>query len=205
MADTQKTKKRLLLETGNYIYLYHTNKFLKLPVYPESIVDTLQSTFAQEQAIARSAPIFTYSNSGPRSIRFQFVLHRDLVQEVNANGLDVITTEVGEDYVDALIRNLQSIALPNYTVASKSVNPPMVAVRIGAGEDIFIKGVVSGGVTVGYAPPILSNGRYALVTIEFTVYEIDPYDAETVSRLGSFRGFTRAFKDGFGVDTEIIG
>ena len=37
--------KQQLVETGSYIYLYHIDEFIKLPVYPESIVDTLQSTF----------------------------------------------------------------------------------------------------------------------------------------------------------------
>lgn len=190
------SKRKLLLETGNYIYLYHLDEIINLPTYPESITDTLQSNFAQTNALARSAPVFTYSNSGPRSITFQFNLHRDLMDEVNAHGLSNATTEVGEDYIDAMIRKIQAIALPKYVVASKSVIPPMVAVRIGAGEDIFIKGVVQGGVTVGYSGPILSNGQYAQVSIAFTVYEVDPYDAETVMELGSFRGITSAFKNG---------
>ncbi len=188
--------KQKLLETGNYIYLYHLDEFIELPTYPESITDTLNSTFAQTNALARSAPVFTYSNSGPRTIAFQFTLHRDLLDEVNSNGVSNFSLEVGEDYVDALIRKIQAIALPKYTVASKSVVPPMVAVRIGAGEDIFIKGVVNGGVTVGYSGPILSNGQYATVAISFSVSEIDPYDAETVAQLGSFRGITSAFKGG---------
>lgn len=192
MANSRKR----LLETGNYIYLYHLDEFIELPTYPENLTDTLSSNFAQTNALARSAPVFTYSNSGPRSITFQFALHRDLVDEVNAGGVSTLSLEVGEDYVDALIRKIQAIALPKYTVASKSVVPPMVAVRIGAGEDIFIKGVVNGGVTVGYSGPILSNGQYATVSLSFTVYEIDPYDAETVAQLGSFRGLTSAFKNG---------
>jgi len=187
--------KQELLETGSYIYLYHIDELIYLPVYPESISDTLQSTFNQTNALSRSAPNFTYSYSGPRSMQFQFILHRDLLDEVNKGGLSNATREVGEDYVDAMIRKIQAVALPSYQDAKKAVNPPMVAVRIGAGEDIFIKGVVNGGVTVSYAPPIMSNGQYAVVTIGFTVYEIDPYDAETVSKLGSFRGISRAFKD----------
>lgn len=200
MANSRKR----LLETGNYIYLYHLDEFIELPTYPENLTDTLSSNFAQTNALARSAPVFTYSNSGPRSITFQFALHRDLVDEVNAGGVSTLSLEVGEDYVDALIRKIQAIALPKYTVASKSVVPPMVAVRIGAGEDIFIKGVVNGGVTVGYSGPILSNGQYATVSLSFTVYEIDPYDAETVAQLGSFRGLTSAFKNGVTYSSTTI-
>ena len=190
-------RKHELLETGNYIYLYHLDEFIKLPTFPESIVDTMQSTFNQTTALSRSAPVFTYANSGPRSIQFQFELHRDLLDEVNNGGLSNAKLEVGEDYVDAMIRKIQAAAVPMYTIASKSVVPPMVAVRIGAGEDIFIKGVVSGGVSVSYGKPILENGQYAVVTIGFTVFEIDPYDAKTVAQLGSFRGITRAFRAGY--------
>lgn len=192
---TKNIKKQRLLETGSYIYLYHIDEFIKLPVYPESITDTLQSTFAQTDALSRSAPVFTYSNSGPRSMQFQFQFHRELLDQVNSDGTSIASLEVGEDYTDALIRKIQAVALPSYRQGSMQVVPPMVAVRIGAGEDIFIKGVVNGGVTVSYAPPILSDGRYALVSIGFTVYEVDPYDAETVAQLGSFRGITQAFKD----------
>lgn len=194
MADNERKKE--LIKTGNYIYMYHTDEVIYLPTYPESITDTLQSNFQQTTALSRSAPVFSYSNSGPRSMTFQFELHRDLLDSVNANGLSNATLEVGEDYVNALIRKIQAIALPRYVEASKSVIPPMVAIRIGAGEDIFIKGVVIGGVTVAYAPPMLANGQYALVTIGFTVYEVDPYDADTVMELGSFRGISRAFRNG---------
>lgn len=190
------TRKQELLETGNYIYLYHLDEYIYLPTFPENITDNLQSTFQQTNALSRSAPVFSYSNSGPRTIAFQFQLHRDLLDEVNSNGLSNATLEVGEDYTNAMIRKIQSIALPKYVAESSTVVPPMVAVRIGAGEDIFIKGVVNGGVTVSYSPPLLENGQYALVNIGFTVYEIDPYDAETVAQLGSFRGITQAFTQG---------
>lgn len=189
-------RKKELIKNGNYIYLYHTDEVIYLPTFPENITDNLQSTFAQTSALSRSAPVFTYSNSGPRSMHFQFELHRDLLDSVNIGGLSNATLEVGEDYVNALIRKIQAIALPRYVDSSKSVIPPMVAIRIGAGEDIFIKGVVQGGVTVSYSPPMLTNGQYALVSISFTVYEVDPYDADTVSQLGSFRGITTAFKNG---------
>ena len=48
----------------------------------------------------------------------------------------------------------------------------MVAVRFG--NEIFIKGVVTTGVSVTYEKPILSNNKYAVVTIAFTVSEVDP-------------------------------
>ena len=177
----------------NYIYLYHTGEFLILPTYPDTIQDTMSSTFAQTNALSRSAPVFSYSNSGPRTINVQISLFRDVVDEANVNA-DGMETEVGEDYTEALIRKLQSIALPRYTENTKGVIPPMVALR--CGNEIFIKGVVNGQVSVGYSKPILADGRYAQVAISFPIYEVDPYDADSVAELGSFRGITKAFADG---------
>ena len=66
------------------------------------------------------------------------------------------------------------------------VDPPMVAIRFGT--ELFIKGIVSGNVTVSYSPPILETDKYANVLIGFTVEEVDPYDATQVMQMGSFRG-----------------
>lgn len=177
----------------NYIYLYHTNTWLVLPEYPDTVSDKMQSTFAQQNALSRTAPVFAYSNSGPRSVQINLHLHRDMLEDVNVDTSN-LKLEVGEDYVDALIRNIQSIALPSYRTAEKMVNPPMVAVKLG--NEIFVKGVVIGGVSVEYQKPIMVGHRYAQCTINFEVYEVDPFDAESVSQLGSFRGITSQFKNG---------
>lgn len=63
----------------NYIYLYHTNQFILLPTYPEQISDSLGVNFNSTSLLARSAPIFSYSNSGPRSLRISLHLHRDMM------------------------------------------------------------------------------------------------------------------------------
>lgn len=180
----------------NYIYISHLGadgEYLILPSYPDSIQDSMSSTFQQQNALSRSAPIFTYSNSGPRSIQISLSLHRDMMDDVNLKASN-ITLEDGEDYVDTLIKKLQSIALPKYNIVNKAVEPPLVAIRLG--NEIFIKGIVNGGVTVTYNKPILSNNKYALVQISFTVYETDPYDATSVAKNGGFRGITRTMKNG---------
>lgn len=196
MAEQKRKPNSYMIKTGNYIYLYHLDTLVNLPTYPDNIRDNLQSNFQQTQALARTAPVFTFQNSGPRSMTFQFEFHRDMLNEVNMGGLSNAELYVGEDYIDYIIRNLQAIALPSYNVGSKAVVPPEVAVRIGEGDDIFIRGVVIGGISVGYALPLLSNGKYAMVNISFTVYETQSFDAREVSQVGSFRGITSAFKDG---------
>ena len=178
----------------NYIYLYHTDKFIIIPEYPESITDNMGSSFNQTTALSRSAPVFTYANSGPRAVNFNLELHRDMVNDLNitAGNTNLKSNVVGQtdDYVDILIKELQSIALPRYNMNNSAVVPPRVAVRFG--NELFISGVVTSTITCTYGKPILSNGKYARVTISFAVSEYDPYDATSVSQLGSFRGITSA-------------
>lgn len=178
----------------NYIYLYHTDKFIIIPEYPESITDNMTLTFNQTQALSRSAPVFTYAYSGPRSVTFNLELHRDMVNDLNitAGNTNLKSNVVSQtdDYVDILIKELQSIALPRYNVNNRAVIPPRVAVRFG--NELFISGVVTSNISCVYNKPILSNGKYARVSIGFTVSEYDPYDATLVSQLGSFRGITSA-------------
>ena len=178
----------------NYIYLYHTDKFIIIPEYPETIMDNMTSSFTSTQALSRSAPVFTYEYSGPRVVNFTLELHRDMVNDLNitAGNTNLKSNVVSQtdDYVDTLIKELQSIALPRYNVNNRAVIPPRVAVRFG--NELFISGVVTSTISCVYNKPILSNGKYAKVSIGFTVSEYDPYDATLVSQLGSFRGITSA-------------
>ena len=178
----------------NYIYLFHTDEFVLIPTYPDSIQDRMPSRFSETNALSRSAPVFSYSYSGPRMVQISLNLHRDMMEAINYNSSNMIIEDLDDDYVDTLIKKLQSIALPKYSVTSKSVVPPMIAVRFG--NEIFIKGVVNDTIAVTYEKPILDNNKYAQVTISFTVSEIDPYVAESVQEQGRFRGLTRPFKNG---------
>ena len=169
----------------NYIYLYHVDQFIVLPTFPDSIQDRTSISFNKATPMARSAPIYSYSDSGPRSIQVQLDLHRDMMTQINY-GISNAKVAVGDDYVDTLIKQIQAAALPSYATSAKMVDPPIVAVRFG--NDIFIKGVVVDGVSVTYALPIITGNKYAHVSVSFTVEEIDPYDAKTAMVAGSFRG-----------------
>ena len=139
----------------------------------------------------RTAPIFSYSYSGPRTINVNLSLRRDMFEILNV-GVSNLKVEIGEDYVDTIIKHLQAAALPRYALQNKMVDPPMVAVRFG--NEIFIKGVINGGVQVDYELPLLEGRKYATVNIQFTVSEVDPYDAETVINTGSLRGLSRTLE-----------
>lgn len=168
----------------NYIYLHHVDKFLVLPSFVDSVTDTQSVSFQPSYPLSRSAPIYSYSNSGPRVVQAAFNLHRDLLYDINKD-ISNLNVTVDNDYVDLFIKYIQAAVLPSYEAASKMVNPPMLSLRLG--NDIFIKGVITSQVSITYKYPVLSNGRYANVEIGINISEVDPYDAKTVLNTGSFR------------------
>ena len=108
------TKNFRLIE--NYIYLYNIDQFAIIPVYPESISDSMSASFAQTSPLARSAPIYSYQSSGPRVVRFSITLHRDMFYQINWEN-STLQTDMSNDYVDTLINRLQACALPQYSSA----------------------------------------------------------------------------------------
>lgn len=198
MAFDTNTNRYQMID--NYIYLFHTNELIVVPAFAESITDSIQASFASEIPLSRSAPIYSYQNSGPRSLQASFKLHRETMREINYR-VSNVKPDAGDDYVDYMIKAVQASALPSYDVALKMVNPPVVALKLG--NDIFIKGVITGSVSVSYALPITpgvkpdgsrddSISKYANVTIELGINEIEPYQASDVMRDGSFRGVPKS-------------
>ena len=190
-----------LIEQSAYIYIYHLpsdvqgeGTLIYIPQWPDQISDSIQSEFASTNALSRTAPVFSYIQSGPREVQISLQLHRDMMDEVNFTHCNV-TPDDGDDYVDMFIKKLMAVALPNYHTASKEVEPPMVAVKFG--RELFIKGVVSGGVTVEYQKPLLTNSKCAVVNISFKVSETSPMDASSISKVGSFRNITKTFQNIF--------
>ena len=218
MAQPDLTIKKEIpnLLTNNYIYISHMDEgyqFWRLPTDPDTIADSFPANYSNTPALGRSAPVFTYTGSGPRDVQITLNLHRDMMDDINMGNISPYKTKIvkgkkekdyffkeGEDYVDALIRALQSVSVPKYTEANNIVEPPIVAVRFG--NEIFIRGVVDTGVNVQYAKPILSNDKYAQVTVSFNIKEIDPYDAPTIFKNGSFRGLVATMRTGMGFSLD---
>ena len=182
----------------NYIYIYQLDKYVIIPVYPDQLQDSLGSNFAEENILSRTAPIYSYSNSGPRSVQITLNLHRDMMNSFNydnINFIDDVGNDMGDDYIDTLVRYLQAMALPSYNAVdlttstyNSMINPPLIAVRFGT--TLFIKGIVYGEIGVTYSGPISKDGKYMQVDVTFTVRETEPQDAETIAKWGSFRGLS---------------
>lgn len=170
----------------NYIYFHHLGKGLTIPVDPQSIADSMGAGWATSTPLSRSAPIYSYSNSGPRTVLVNFQLHRDLVREFNPDWV-----KQGEDVVELLIQNIEACVLPTYQETGKIVNPPVVSLKIR--DEIYIKGTV-GNVSKDFQIPIINYGtatapnwRYALVDLNFSVSEVTPYDASIINGMGGNR------------------
>ena len=176
-----------------YLYISHLDegfKYWQLPGYPDEVSDQMQSNFQANTALGRSAPVYTFSNSGPRSININLSFHRDMFEDMPSN----VVPKEDEDKAESFIHAIQAIAVPKYNLTNKAIEPPLVAIRLG--REVFIKGVVTSGVTVTYKKPILYNEKYAGISISFTVSEVDPYDATTIFKNGSFRGLTATLRKG---------
>jgi hypothetical protein len=74
----------------------------------------MQSNFSETQALGRTAPVYTFSSAGPRTVQINIKLHRDLMEDINLSGSNVQLRD-GEDYLDNMLNALQSIALPKYS------------------------------------------------------------------------------------------
>lgn len=173
----------LAIPNDNFIYFHHINKLIIIPVDPTSIADSMGASFSQSTPLSRSAPIYSYSNSGPRTVQVAFRLHRDLCREFNPGK---------EDAVDSLIQWLEAGVLPDYREAGKIVNPPLVSLKIR--DTIYIKGVISGSVGKTFDLPIIdygSNGhhnfKHALVSINFQISEVKPFSASIIGKYGPYR------------------
>lgn len=176
-----------------YLYISHLDEefqYWQLPGYPETVTDSMSSLFTPNTALGRSAPVYTFSNAGPRSVQITLRFHRDMFEEMPSN----VILRDGEDKAESFIHALQAIAVPKYNLSNKAIEPPLVAVRLG--REVFIKGVVTSGISVTFGKPILVNEKYATMEVSFTISEVDPYDATTVFQNGSFRGLTATLRTG---------
>ena len=178
-----------------YIYISHLDlpeemKYWQLPCYPDEVTDDMRSTFNETTALGRSAPVYTFSSAGPRSVNITLRFHRDMFEEIPTN----VVPRDGEDKAESFIHAMQAIAVPKYNLSNKAIEPPLVSIRLG--REVFIKGVVTSGISVTFSKPILVNEKYAGIQISFTVSEVDPYDATTIFQNGSFRGMTATLRQG---------
>ena len=70
-----------------YLYISHLDlpeelKYWQLPGYPDEVTDSMKANFSESTALGRSAPVYTFSNAGPRTVQFNLEFHRDMIKSV---------------------------------------------------------------------------------------------------------------------------
>ena len=126
---------------------------LHIPCYPKSISDSLTNNYSSESLFTSTEPYLVYSNSGPRTVNVSFQLHREM------RGID------HDDYIDTIINTLQASCYP--------INDGSMAVEaiLRVANEIYIRGVITGGIQFSYSPPII-DGKYNVIDFSFTIQEV---------------------------------
>ena len=166
------------LKIDNYIIVHHLDdRVYQIPMYPEEVSDTMSTRYVQTEILARSAPLQSWSNAGPRTLGFSLKVHRDLD--------DYVTAEHG---INDLINDYQAFSLPNYS-SPMLVIPPKITVSLG--PSLRITGIPS-NISYTNRLPIGENGEYMSGEFIFEIKELEPYDAESVaSSYHNARGLTK--------------
>ena len=180
----------------SYIYIYHLGLKFNLPTLPESLTDNMPIDFSTQPVLARSAPQISWSGAGPRTTQVNIPIHRHIfamendfksflpLDALQQYGVDPESIKK-YDAADLLINALISLSLPRYSDAEKAITPPSVLVR--HGNEFCIRGVPS-SVTKTSTGPWLKSGKMAMVALQFTVTEVEPYSAEYALQAGALRG-----------------
>lgn len=191
---------RAFVDVQCYMYFHHLDKYMIIPLYPNNVQDQMTIQMPNQSILGRSAPIFTYSSSGPRTVNFSMTVHRDMLRQVNlTNG-----TITSDDYIDTLIKLMQACTVPEYSDPQKLINPPVVTLRIV--DEIYIKGVIQGQVGIRYKAPVLNTvfgKKYSQVEVGFNIAEFDPFSASQIAKYGSFRGYNSSM-DSLGYNSDVL-
>lgn len=163
---------------------------IDLPMTPAQINDNNSANFSQQTILSRSAPVYSYISTGPRTITWSMKLHREMMDDMDYSSynvgtgsyksLNTIKSERGS--LEVLTECLQLVVVPTYT-NSTMVIPPKVTIKI---ENLKITGIVR-SIQSTWELPIVNN-KYMVVTHNLSVEEIDPYDSSSILRLGGYRG-----------------
>lgn len=163
---------------------------IELPLSPDGVQDSNSANFSSQSILSRSAPVYSYISTGPRTISVTMKLHREMMDNmdmssynVNQNShltLSAVARKRGS--LEVLMECLQLAVVPTYT-NSTTVIPPKVTLKL---HNLKITGVVK-SVQSTWNLPIV-NDKYAMITHSITIEEIDPYDSASILRLGGNRG-----------------
>ena len=141
-----------LVGPGGSVYLTINGQYFGIPCYPTSISDSLSVSHTSNTVAYRTEPYYNYSGSGPRVVSISLNLHREMAGAV---GL----------LVDDLVKAVQSACYPK-TGASNAIETVFCA-----GADVYIRGIITGSVSVTYSGPII-DAKYNVIDLSFSITEV---------------------------------
>lgn len=142
-----------LYGSGGGVTLIVNGMGFAIPCYPKSLSDSVGVTFNSGQLFTSTEPYFVFHHSGPRTVSVAFQLHREM------RGID------NDGYIDSIASVLKAACYP---VHDGWMGSEVILI---VGSDIYIRGIISGSVSVSYSGPII-DGKYNVIDISFSIDEV---------------------------------
>lgn len=140
----------------DYMYAFINNiltgETIQLSLSPESASESISSNVNQEDIVARSAPIITYTSTGARQVTISFNQTED-------------TLPSGFNTIDSYVNAIKALAYPTYN--NGLVSSPSCQLVIGTSLNVI--GICQ-NVGVNWKPPYRNN-RMQIAQIDITILE----------------------------------
>lgn len=140
----------------DYMYAFINNlltgETIQLSLSPDSVSESISANVNQEDIVARSAPIITYTSTGARQVTVSFAQTEDTLPD-------------GFNTIDSYVSALKSFVYPGYS--NGLVSSPSCQLVIGTSLNVI--GICQ-NVNVSWKPPYRNN-RIQIAQIDITVLE----------------------------------
>ena len=149
---------------GGVVIMVNGNAFA-IPCYPKSVSDSLQVQFNSDSLFTSTEPYFVFHHSGPRTIQVGFQFHREM------RGID------NDGYIDTIVNALKASVYP---VNDGWMGSEIILI---VGNDVYIRGIISGSVGVSYSGPII-DGKYNVIDVNFSIEEVQGGTLDYATKFG---------------------
>lgn len=135
-----------------YIINLNTNENIPLVTAPNSLTEGISNSLNEQDILARSAPLITYTGTGSRQVSIALKVHEDVLPE----GYDI------NGYVNAL----KSLVYPEYT--NNIVSPPNV--KLFVGTSVSVIGMCA-SVNVTWETTTFRDNKIIMANIDIAIKE----------------------------------
>ena len=125
-----------------YIVHIGAQKWMPLPIYPESVSEGLTANWSSTSIPGRAADYYTYTGTGNRSISFNLKLHYDILSSWGNFGK-------GQYQMTQIINFLKACVYPHYTASN--INVPVCIVKLS--DSFKMRGIFT-SITVNHQLPM---------------------------------------------------